>query len=582
MRELRIRLRTLVGALPVGFERAWRRAVGPRSDWAWVPTAIPWAVALIVAIAVAGLSYLTLRVAADSTPMASVWLAGASALFVAIAQGAVASRVNAVVLRGTAIVIAGVGGGVLGSWAALELVQVPLVASVSAGVACGLAVLVRRLTITESTRGAAEGLRPVTVLVSVLLLLAVLPFLQAGAELIVTRSNVNDFVDRRTGFSRTLVDLPGYALMIPFVAEAPAAAGSDRLNDYVWLAMRDEPRSTKVGLVRTQRDPALLTERSVLARVATAPGAADEALAGLRARGYDPPQPIEGRILQELTPEASRGVDGQAISSPTDLASLADGTVVRLTLQFDGTGIATCVASGDCDPHRLASGIGPWDQVAQQPGGAAAVVVRTPYPPTLAPIRVFGRQISGSGLVDRFMSLPSSDPFLGWAQVLRAAIIDRDPSLPVDRLWLAPILFVAAALLLLLGLRIGYPIFVSADHVPAIDPPSRPVAARATGRIAPPGQRPVDLDGTAIQLRLDDGLPTLDIEAAGGPTSLTVPRALGALSSVDVGALRFVSRRRPAIATGWYGSSLLLEFASDADRDAAAAVLRRFRDPIGS
>ena len=581
MRDLRIRLRTLVGALPVGFERAWRRAVGPRSDWAWIPTAIPWAVALTVALAVAGFSYLTLGVAADSTPMASVWLAGTCALFVAIAQGAVASRVSAVTLRAAAIVIAGIGGGLLGNWAAVELVQLPLIASISAGAACGAAVLVRRLTITENARGAAEGLRPVTVLISVLLLLAVLPFLQAGAELIVNRSTVNDFVDRRTGFSRTLVEMPGYALLVPFAAEAPTTAGSDQLNDYVWLALRDEPRSTKVGLVRTQRDQALLTERSVLARVATAPGVPDAAVAGLRARGYDTAQPIEERILQELTPEASRGVDGRAIGSPGDLAELADGTVVRITLQFDGTGIATCVAAGDCDPRRLASGIGPWDQVARQPGGAAAVVVRTSYPPTLAPILVFGRQISGSGLVDRFMALPSTGPFLGWAQVLRAAIIDRDPSLPVDRLWLAPILFLVAALLLLLGLRIGYPIFLSADLVPAVEPPSVPVRARATGRIAPPGQRPVDLDRTEIRLRLDDGLPTLDIQAAEGSTSVTVPRALGALSSVDVGELRFVRRRRPAIATGWYGSSLLLEFESDADRDAAAAVLRRFRDPVG-
>jgi hypothetical protein len=581
MREIGIRLRALVGALPVGFERAWQRAVGPPSDWAWIPTAIPWVLALIVAVLVAALSYLALRIAADSLPMASVWLAAAAALFVAIAQGAVARRSSAVLLRTSAIVLAGLGGGALGSWAAVELVQLSVVASLAAGVACGAAVLLRRLTVTETARAASQGLRPVTVLISILFLLAVLPLLQAGAELIVNRSTVNDFVDRRTGFSRTLVEMPGYALLVPFAAEAPATAAADRLNDYMWLVLRDEPRSTKVGLVRTARDPALLSERSVLARVAIVPGAPDEAMAGVRARGYDPPRPIPDLVLQELTLEAARGVDGRSVGSVGDLAGLPDGTVVRITLRFDGIGIATCVASETCDPHRLAGGIGPWDQVARQPGGDAAVVVRTPYPPSLAPIRVFGRQISGGDLVERFVSLPSTAPFLGWAQVLRAAIIDRDPSLPVDRLWLAPILFVVAALVLLLGLRIGYPIFRSADQAPILDPPAVPVAGRATGRIAPPGQRPVDLDRAAVRLRLEDGLPTLDLPAADGATSVTVPRALGALSSVDVGELRFVRRRRPAIATGWYGSSLLLEFETDGDRDAAAAVLRRFRDPVG-
>ena len=243
MRELGIRLRALVGALPVGFERSWRRAIGPPSDWAWIPTAIPWVVALIVALAVATLSFLTLRVAADSTPMASVWLASTSALFVAIAQGAVARKANAVLLRTSAIVLAGLGGGALGSWAAIELVQLPVVASLAAGIACGAAMLIRRLTATGSARATAEGLRPVTVLVSILFLLAVLPLLQAGAELIVNRSTVNDFVDRRTGFSRTLVEMPGYALGVPFAAEAPAGASADHLNDFVWLALRDEPSS---------------------------------------------------------------------------------------------------------------------------------------------------------------------------------------------------------------------------------------------------------------------------------------------------------------------------------------------------
>ena len=133
--------------------------------------------------------------------------------------------------------------------------------------------------------------------------------------------------------------------------------------------------------------------------------------------------------------------------------------LVRLTLDFPGDAVAACAIRQDCDARRLAVGTGPWLHLAHDPASGAPIVVQLGYPPTVAPMHVFGRQTSDDGAVGRFLDGPQVRQLLGWAQVLRGAIIDHDPDLPVDRLWLGPILFVGLAVLLALGLWSGYPVF---------------------------------------------------------------------------------------------------------------------------
>lgn len=580
MRELRVQLATLVGFLPVGIERVWRTALGPPESWAWLAAVFPWVLAGTVTLGVGGLSFLALRVAAESSPFASVWGAALGAFLAAIAQPLLERLVASVLARAVILILAGTIGGALGAFLSAELVSVPVPAAAAAGLGSGGIILAGRLLVARKVREPGTELRMVPLLVSVLLVLAVLPLIEAGAELIVTRSNVADFVDRRVGFSNTLVEITGYALVLPLEAEPPTSRAGAR-TDYSWLALRDDPKTRKVALIRSELSVDALAEREVLARIVRDPAAVEAAAAGARLRGWDPPAPSTTIVLSELSLESAKGVDdARSVASIGGLADIADGTVVTIDLHFSGQGVASCVASDVCDARRLAGGVGPWDQYATDRDDAW-IVVQTPYPPSLAPVHLWGRQTAAGPTVGRFMSLPWMTPLLGWAQVLRAAIIDHDPSLPVDHLWLGPILFVCLAVLLLVSERIGYPIFRALPDAGRTETATRlgTVAAIATGRISPPGRRPTELVATPIDIRLEDDQPVLTLPGpVGTPMTIRLPRGFGALSGVEVGELRLISGRRPAIRASWYGSQMLLEFANDADRAGATEILRRFRD----
>ena len=58
-------------------------------------------------------------------------------------------------------------------------------------------------------------------LIWILLLLAAIPAIQAGAEIIITRASVPAFVERQIGFSSSLVEIRGLATAPPYTAEAP-------------------------------------------------------------------------------------------------------------------------------------------------------------------------------------------------------------------------------------------------------------------------------------------------------------------------------------------------------------------------
>ena len=52
MGALTVRLRTLLGVLPVAVTRLGRTAVGSSGGWQWLPPAIPWLIAAATALAV--------------------------------------------------------------------------------------------------------------------------------------------------------------------------------------------------------------------------------------------------------------------------------------------------------------------------------------------------------------------------------------------------------------------------------------------------------------------------------------------------------------------------------------------------
>jgi hypothetical protein len=252
---------------------------------------------------------------------------------------------------------------------------------------------------------------------------------------------------------------------------------------------------------------------------------------------------------------------------------------VRLTLDFPGEGVASCVAGGGCQARRLGAGIGPWDHLAVEPDDPEGVLVRAPYPPSATPMHVVGRQIRDPGAISRFVSLPWIRELLGGAQLLRSAIIEHDQSLPVDRLWLGPILFVGLAAALGFGRRIGYPVFDGervrfgawgAAPIMAV----RDVHARATGRLAPPDRSPVELDAVGVLVRPGGEGPTIEVPGPDRPIVVPVPRELGTWSALHVGELRYVTDTQPALRASWYGSQVQLAFDSDADRDVAADILR--------
>ena len=576
MSELAIRLRTVLGFVPIGVERIWRTAIGGGETWAWFPTAVPWVVAMLVAVLVAAVSYGTLQLAAEFRPLVAVWLSGLGALLAAQAVALLPARLGGMVLRMGIVVLAGVGGGTLGGLVASPFVALPVPVALLAGLASGLLVLARRLAIAGTARTAVETLQPVPVFISLLLVLAALPVGQASFELIVTRATVHDLVERTVGFSTTLVEVRGYAPRLPLRAEPPDEAGGFDPHAYVWLPMRDDLQARQFVLVRSPTDLASRDSRWVVARVVTDADAVAAASAELAARGHGMGSLEAERMLVELTADAASEARGvRDIRSLGELASVGDGSLVRVPLRFLGAAVATCAAADSCNPHRLGAGFGAWDQLVVDADGSLRILVRTPYPPSVMPVGVFGRQISDRGAVDRFLALPWVTPLVGWAQVLQAAMVEHDPSLPVDRLWLGPIVFTVLALLLMIGLRLGYPTFTFRPAAPATAAGQhRSFRALASGRLSPSGARPVELERTPVTVTDTGQQLELAAAVAGeGARQATMPYVGGSLTGVETGELRYVRHREPALRVSWYGSQLQLVFDTDAQRDAAAVLL---------
>jgi len=282
-------------------------------------------------------------------------------------------------------------------------------------------------------------------------------------------------------------------------------------------------------------------------------------------------------VVLDVQDGAQAATDVRSLSSLAELADVPAGSIVRLTLEFTGEGVASCVLGDRCEARRLGNGIGPWDHLATDPEGAG-VVVRATYPPTLAPMHVVGRQMADPGAVDRYLTRPWVQWMLGWAEVRSGGIIQHDLSLPVDRLWLGPILFVGLAWALGYGRRVGYPVFRAQGmrgwSWGGSNLGPRDIRATASGRLAPPDRSPLELDGVRMLIRPAAAGPNIEIPAPDGAIVAPIPRELSTWSLLEVGELRFIRSRQPAIRASWYGSQLQLVFDSEADRDTAAVMMR--------
>jgi hypothetical protein len=579
MSVLASRLQTILAALPTALQRVVRVAFGPPSAWRWLTPLTPWLLSLATGGVVAFLALVLLQAAFDYQPLAIV---GAGALGAAVGIGVlglVRPAGTGLALPLAAAVLGAIVGAIVGALFGVPMVDAPVPSATGAGILVGLLVLGRRLQIARAARAAAESVDLMRSLIWLLLALAALPLLQAGAEATTAQATVSEFVNREVG-SRLVIETRGLVILALIEAEPPVdpERGPDPRH-YTWYPLRGDPGDRRTALVRSTLEPASLRRRSVVARVADDPAGVRAALQALEARGGVPESEPADRMLLALTPEDAATAQATAISSLADLAGVEPGTLVRMTLDFPGEGVASCVGRGNCQARRLGSGVGPWDHLATEPDGGGSVLVRAAYPPSLAPMHIVGRQVRDPGALSRYLALPWVRGLLGWAQVLGSAIIQHDQSLPVDRLWLGPILFVALAAALAYGRRVGYPVFAGRPvRFGAWGGPVtvswRDVHARMTGRLTPPDRSPMELDAVDVRVRPATAGPTLELPGPDGPMAVAVPRELGTWSALHVGELRFVLGRHPALRASWYGSQVQLVFDSDADRDAAADMLR--------
>ena len=435
----------------------------------------------------------------------------------------------------------------------------------------------------------------VPALIGLLLVISAVPAVQAGAELIVTRTSAGDFVDRLTGSDVSLLEVQALALGVPF------EAGTDDRGEPSWFyAVRDDLSDERVALIRSPVPPGDFETRSVVARVLVDPDVVAGATQALDRHGWRPQGLAAGTdhyLAEATSPEGSV----RSTRSASEIADLDAGTLVRIELRFSGTGIARCEADqgaqggigADCDVRRLATGTGGFVQVAHD-GDGVPLLVQTGFPASDMPIHVVGRQVRAERELASFLSLPWVNRLLGWANVLPFAYLDHDPRLQVDHLWLAPVLFLVFAALLWLGRRLGYPTFVLEPRAASgagEGPRSEPAGWRETeavrglvsGRLARPHGGPLDLDDAPGELRPPSagsgGGAVLMVDDPHGPRfEITLPAGAGALTNLDRGTVHYLTARRPALWLHWFGSDARLVFRDASQRDRAEALLVRLRD----
>ncbi|MEO8511159.1 MAG: hypothetical protein ABI534_07950 [Chloroflexota bacterium] len=418
----------------------------------------------------------------------------------------------------------------------------------------------------------------VPVVIGILLLLAIVPLVFAGLELIIHRSSAKELVDRVTGPSITLVELSGVA-QLPPVPGPPREDGTPMRYYFV----RDSAARRDVVVVRSDVTPQELTTRDVTGVIVEDPDRLAFDATALAARGASVDAgSLGGRYLRE-----DPGAGDATEITVSEIGAHEPGTIVRVRLRFGSVAVPGCGSSADepCEIAALAGGRAHFDHLAFDAGSGAPLVVRNAYPAALVPMRVFGTQVTDRDPLDALFAAPPGSILGAWGRELRTAWIDRDPDLPLDRPWVAPLLLLAFALVLLAGRRVGYPIFrlTDADAVPdavaAVDPaagiPTGALDVVASGRLSQAGGGPIDVDRVPGRLSAAPGRTTVELQLDGpdGPIRSVITRALREVSAIERGDLVHVHGRKPSLALHWFGNDVMLAFETDADRDRAAALL---------
>lgn len=389
-----------------------------------------------------------------------------------------------------------------------------------------------------------------------LLLLAIVPAVAAGTSTIVNDVTPTEMVDRAVPTDVTMVAMPG--LVMPVDRQVPRNQWAQPdTPEYLYLVRETTPERRLV-IARTTDPPARFLARSVVARVVEESGS---------------------RFLLEVDP--ARETPREA-STVQDALAQPVGTLVTIGLVFSGEGSPVCSGTDVGCGRSLAAGKAVFGQDATGPTNGAPVTVWTTYPPSAAPGLFVGPQIRDPQGIAAFVARPDVQALAGWGRILSTTYVQVDPSLPVHRAWLGPILFVIAAIMLWLGQRIGYPLFE-----PALEGSrrwitldtggeSRRTAVEASGHMAPAGGGRIHLDadrGTFIPPGPSEAVAVIELDRHGTRLPLVVPARTGTLGSVERGHVLRFHGRRPALWVHWFGTDLRLVFDSEADRDMAAAAI---------
>lgn len=420
-----------------------------------------------------------------------------------------------------------------------------------------------------------DASRIVPAVIGLLFVVAVVPLIFAGLELIIHRSSATELVDRVTGPSLQLIELEGLAQLPPI--PAPPRDDGTPLRYYF---VRDSAGGRDVVVVRSDVTPDELLIRDVTGVVVEDPDRVASDVAAMGQTGIDDATVLAGRYLLEQ-PGAADPVAADASA----VATLAPGSAVRVRLRFSNVSVPGCGSAGDaaCDARTLAGGTAHFDQLAFDADSGAPILVRSTHPAGLAPMRVFGTQETDRRPLDDLFSSPAGHVLGTWGRELRTAWVDREPGLPVDRDWRAPAILLGVAALLVVGRRIGYPVFRSSTEPDGVGVPvgaaggGDPIRVIVTGRLARPSGGPLDVDQRPGQLRAGRGpiVAELAVETPGGAVRSPISQALREISASERGDLVRVRGRAPALALHWFGNDVVLAFESDADRDRAAALVAR-------
>lgn len=417
--------------------------------------------------------------------------------------------------------------------------------------------------------------------------LAVLPLLSAGAEKEILAVSSADMVERNVPTTVSYVQLTGLAMSI----QLPAPGGSARPP--FGLLVRDAVGSEAMTVVMTDSDPLQLRVRTVTARVQTEPYTA-AAVAAFTVRGDATVGLGSGPVLVEASPSSDETTTD--IRSAGEVATLPNGTLVRLALRFDGEAVATCaLTDAECEGRVLARAEGVFVQLAHDDDGIP-ILFQTIAPTSVVAGTWQGGQVRNEDDLEDFAESLPVRAIAGWGRILVLTSIQDDPSLERDRLWLGPILLIILAALLWLGGRVGYPSFRPAVDgargwgrlgagtpvsEPRAEAPAREVqiAVLVSGHAVTTDGRRRHLDETRAILRPaetagSDGTLTPALVLADGSRVTFAAHETGRFVSVERGEVTSLTGVRPALWAHWYGTDLRMNFASAADRDRAAELVR--------